>query len=256
MVHRQLDRARLQHLGAERGHFEHLFIRNLVDPARLRHHPRIGRVDAVDVGVDIAHLCTEGSSDSHGAGVRTAPAERGHPEVIRYALETRDHGNLAAIDRVRQGGVVKAEDARAPVAVIGLEAQLPAEPGARLEAFAAQRQREQPGRHLLSRGDNHIVLVVVKVAGEVLAGRAIRKGDQLVGLPGHRRHDHGHLLALGSARSHDLGDVGNTVQIANRSAPEFQYCARHFAPTGYLPCNGRPISAPLGESSARIKQDC
>ena len=40
--------------GALRGHLEHLLVGHLVDLARLLDDPGIGRVDAVDVGIDIA----------------------------------------------------------------------------------------------------------------------------------------------------------------------------------------------------------
>jgi hypothetical protein len=54
MHHGQFDRAHLQHLGAERGHFQHFLEGDLRQALRLRHDARIGRVDAVDIGVDIA----------------------------------------------------------------------------------------------------------------------------------------------------------------------------------------------------------
>ena len=76
MVHRQLDRARLQDLGALRRHLEHLLVGDLVDLARLLDDPRIGRVDAVDVGVDVAAVGLERRRQRHRRGVRAAAAER------------------------------------------------------------------------------------------------------------------------------------------------------------------------------------
>ena len=80
--------------------------------------------------------------------------------------------------------------------------------------------------------------------GKILAGRTVRQGDQLVGLARHGRDNHSHVFALGGAGRHDLSHIGNAVQIADRCAAEFQYRARHFAPTDYLPRPGRPIFRP------------
>ncbi len=52
--HGEFDRAHLHHLGAERGHFQHFLKGDAVEAARLRHDARIGRIDAVDVGIDVA----------------------------------------------------------------------------------------------------------------------------------------------------------------------------------------------------------
>jgi hypothetical protein len=54
--HAELDRAHLHDLGAERGELEHFLVGDLGKPLRARHHARIGGVDAVDVGVDVAAL--------------------------------------------------------------------------------------------------------------------------------------------------------------------------------------------------------
>jgi len=50
------DRAHLHDLGAERGELEHFLVGDLGQPARARHDARVGGVDAVDVGVDVAAL--------------------------------------------------------------------------------------------------------------------------------------------------------------------------------------------------------
>ena len=57
--HGEFDRAHLQNLGAERSHFEHFLEGDAVEPTRLRHDPRIGRIDAVDIGIDVAAIGIE-----------------------------------------------------------------------------------------------------------------------------------------------------------------------------------------------------
>ena len=76
--HGELDRAHLQHLGAERSHLQHFLEGDAVEPARLGHDARIGRIDAVDVGVDVAAVGADGGRDRHRARVRAAAAQRRH----------------------------------------------------------------------------------------------------------------------------------------------------------------------------------
>ena len=94
--HGELDRAHLEHLGAERGHLQHLLEGDLVQPPRLGHDARIGGVDAVDIGVDVAAIGLDRGGDRHRAGVGAAAAERGDAAGRRVdALEAGDHRDLA-----------------------------------------------------------------------------------------------------------------------------------------------------------------
>ena len=77
VVHRHLDRARLQHLGALRRHLEHLLVGDLIELARLRNDARVGGVDAVDIGEDVAAIGFERRRQRHRRGVRAAAAQRG-----------------------------------------------------------------------------------------------------------------------------------------------------------------------------------
>ena len=54
--HGQFDRTSLQYFGALRRHLEHLFVGNLIKLAGLSNDPRIGRVNAINVGKDIAAI--------------------------------------------------------------------------------------------------------------------------------------------------------------------------------------------------------
>ena len=74
--HGEFDRTDLQHLGAERGHFQHLLEGDAVEAPGFRDDARIGRIDAVDVGIDVAAAGLDRGGDGDGAGVRAAAAER------------------------------------------------------------------------------------------------------------------------------------------------------------------------------------
>ena len=94
MVHRHLDRAGLQHLGAQRRQFQHFLVGDLIELARLRNDARIGRVDAVDIGVDIAAVGLERRRQRHRRGIRAAAAQRRDAPVGPEPLEPGDHRDL------------------------------------------------------------------------------------------------------------------------------------------------------------------
>ena len=69
---RELDRADLQHLRAEARHLEHFLEGHRVEPTRFRHDARVGGVDAVDVGIDLALVGLERGGQRDARGVRPA----------------------------------------------------------------------------------------------------------------------------------------------------------------------------------------
>src|SRR3546814_13864992 len=71
-LHREPDRARLEHLGADAREFEHFLIGHIAELARARDDARVGGVDAVDVGVDVAEVGLPRRRHRHGPGVRSA----------------------------------------------------------------------------------------------------------------------------------------------------------------------------------------
>ncbi len=100
--------------------------------------------------------------------------------------------------------------------VAGLDRDLPALPGARLDAERLQRDRQQAGGHLFAGCDDGVVFP------GVVQGRGFgRPCHQLVGLAGHGGNHHGDLvagidLALDVAR-----DVADAFDVGDRRAAEF-----------------------------------
>jgi hypothetical protein len=95
LFHRQPDRAGLQHFRADRGQFEHFFVGHVLQLARLGDDPRVGSIDTIDVGVDIAAIRADRRCHRHRRRIGTAAAQRGDPIVVTQPLEPRDHRNLA-----------------------------------------------------------------------------------------------------------------------------------------------------------------
>ena len=177
VLHGQRHGARLQHLGPERGHLQHLLVGDALELARLGDDARVGRVDAVDVGEDVAALRLQRRRQRHGRGVRAAAAERRDPPVRAHALEAGDHGDPAGVEAGRTGSGSTSRMRALLWASVGGEAGLPAQERARRHADGLQRDRQQPDRHLLAAGDHLVVL------GRVVAGgvQAVHPAHQLVG---------------------------------------------------------------------------
>ena len=115
----ELDRADLQHLGAQARHLEHFFESDGVQAARIGHHARIGGVDAVHVGVDLALVGLQRRGQRHRRGIRAAAAERGDVALAVDPLEARDHRHAARSKIAAQARFVDRVDARACVGRIG-----------------------------------------------------------------------------------------------------------------------------------------
>ena len=222
VVHRHLDRARLQHLGALRRHLQHFFVGDSIELARFRNDARIGRVDAVDIGEDIAAIGFERRRERHGGGVGAAAAERRDPPARPDPLKPRDDRDLTLGQAAAHLGDVDRLDARLAVHAVGADRDLPAEPRARIDPEILQGQRKQPGGHLLARRDHDIVFARV-----MQAARLARPVDQLVGHSGHRRDDDGHLVAGVDFALDAPRDVLDPRDIGDRGAAELLNDARH-----------------------------
>ena len=208
--HGHLDRADLQDLGAERGHFEHLLERYLVEPAGLGHDAGIGGVDAVDVGVDVAAVGRNRRGERDRGGVRAAAPERRHPVGGCAPLEAGDDRDLARVEGLDQPRSVDLGDAGLAMEVVGEDRDLPPCHERALRP-CPEHQREQPGRHQFARGDDGVVF-----GGVELRARLLAPGDQLVGLAGHRGDDDRDLRA----GVHLRFDVRATLRMRSTSATE------------------------------------
>ena len=74
----QLDGARLHHLGALVGELEHLLVADDGQQPGVGDDARVGREDAVDVGVDLAAVGIQPGGQGDGGRVGATAAERRH----------------------------------------------------------------------------------------------------------------------------------------------------------------------------------
>ena len=152
-------------LAPERRQLEHLLVADAVDLARRRAHVRIGGVDAVDVGVDLAGVGLERRRDRHRRGVRAAAAERGDVALLVDALEAGDHRDLPLAPAPRGCGSASMLLMRALVNALSVRIRhwWPRKLR-RLAALRLDGQRDQPDGDLLAGGDDHVLLALARAA--------------------------------------------------------------------------------------------
>ena len=233
----------MQDLGAQRGELQHFLEGHGLHAPRLGHHARVGGVDPVDVGVDLALVRLQRRGQSHGRRVRAAPAQGRDVAVGIDALKARHDHDLARLEVGQDRLRVDAVDEGLRVRRVGVNADLPAHAAARLQALGLQRHGQQPDRHLLARGDHHVVLARV---GKLL--HLLGQGHQLVGLAAHgRNHDHD-VIALALALGHAPGDIFDAFDGTDRGAAVLLHDESH----SLLSCRAKAAAQRASKRGPRV----
>src|SRR5690606_1624170 len=113
------------------GHFQHFLEGDAVQAAGGVHHARVGGVNAIHVGVNLALISVQRGGQGHRCGVGTATAQGGNVVVVVHALETGDHHHPASVQVGAYLALVDVLDTGLGVAVIGADRHLPAGVGTR-----------------------------------------------------------------------------------------------------------------------------
>ena len=163
---------------------------------------RIGGVDAIDVGIDLALVGFQRRSQRHAGGVGAATAERGDVAVLVHTLEACNDNDLAFVEVATHWRVINIEDASLGVQRVRQDLDLA--PGVALGRHAGilERHAQQTDGDLLAgRHDD------IEFAWAGIGCHFFRQRDQAVGLAAHRRHHDHHLMA----RRTELRDLARDV---------------------------------------------
>ena len=193
----ELDRAQHQHLRPGCGQLQHLLVREGVQLARLGDETRVGGEDALDVGVDLAHVGLERGRERDRRRVRPAAAERRHLLRSRDALEAGDEHDRPLRERVVDALRPDLEHLRARVLGVGDDARLRARERDRGVAEVVDRHRGERARDPLADREQHVELARVRDRRDLMG-----QIDEVVGRPAHRREDADDVVAR-VARRHE-----------------------------------------------------
>jgi hypothetical protein len=165
-----------------------------------------------------------GRADRNRRRVGAAPTQRGDPVGLRIdALEAGYDGDLLALlEAVEQFSAIDVKNSRRGMGIAGLDRDLPALPGAGLNADRLQGNCKESRGDLLAGGHHRVIF----------AGVVHRRGfaapvDQFIGLAGHRRDDDGDVVAGIDLALDVTGDVADAFDVGDGRAAEFHHEATH-----------------------------
>ena len=95
------------------GQLLHLGIRDCVQPESFRNHARIGRVDSVHIGTDLAVTCAESGGERHRGRIRAATPERRDLALVGHPLKAGHDHDLVALQLVLNPHRAHFDNARA-----------------------------------------------------------------------------------------------------------------------------------------------
>ena len=181
----ELDRAAMHHAGPQAGELEHFVVADPLHAAGFGQLPRIGRVDAVDVGVNLASVGLEHRGQGDRRRVAAAAPQRGDVVILVDTLKAGRDDDVSLVQRAPQPGGRNRMDAGLGVRAVGLDADLGAGQADRLVPQRMNGHRHQRHAHLLAGRKQH-----VQLAGRGAFANFMGQGEQHVGILPHLRHHH------------------------------------------------------------------
>jgi len=219
----QLHAAVVEHLCAEGCQFQHLVEGDLIQLAGVAHLARVGGVDALHVGKDLAAVGVERCCDGDSAGVGTAAAQRGDVVQLVQALEACHDDDAVALQLRGDALGLQLGDAGLGVGTVGAEACLPAGQTGGMAAQLVQSHSQQGDTDLLACCQQHIHLTGRRVVGDLCC-----LCDEVVGGVALCGHYHDHVISRVVGVGHDAGHVEDTVPVLHRRTAELLYDQRHI----------------------------
>jgi hypothetical protein len=231
----ELDRAHLHDLGALVREFEHLLVADDRELTSLRDQARVGRVDALDVGEDLAAAGTQAGGEGDRRRVAAAASERGDLVVVdgrrALSLEAGHDDDLARSEFGVDAARVDPRDPGPAVAAIRGDPGLWSGQADRRDAQAVERHRQQGCALVLASREQDVELARVGLVRD-------RRGEaeQLVGRIAHRGDDDDQVVSGGTFARDPSGDAFDAVGVGHRGATELLDDERGRHGRGILPC--------------------
>ena len=220
---RVLHTAQMQDLGPAGRHLQHLLVADVRDPPRAGHDPRVGGVDAVDVGVDLAVVRAQRRGQGHRGGVGGPAAQGG--DVLGVLGDPLEPGHDHDVALVQGGGDPAGgdvDDPGIPVRAGGDDARLRAGQRAGVHPLVMDRHGQQRRAHPLAGGQQH-----VQLAGRRERGDLEGEIHQLVGGVPHGGDDDHDVVTLLLGGDDPLGDALDAVRIRDRRAAVLLHYPAH-----------------------------
>lgn len=180
LTHGKAYAACLQHLGANRCQFQHFFIRNFVQLARLGHDSGICGVNTIHICVDIAPICLNSGSKRHGGCIRATTPQRGYAAIWPHTLKASYNRHHAFGHAAQQTCAIYRIEASLAMQGIRKNGHLPSGKGARGHAKLLQGNGQQATGYLLTRCHNGIVFARI-----IQRRKRLTEPNQTVGFPCH-----------------------------------------------------------------------
>ena len=186
--------------------------------ARSRDDARVGGVDALDVGVDLAGIRAERGRDRGRGEIGAAAAEGRHLVGRRDALEPGHEHDLAVVERLVDAARAHLDDLRLPVHRVGDDPGLGAGERDRLVPEVEDRHRRERAGDALADRDEHVELARVRLVGDLA-----RQVEELVRRVAHRGEDTDDAVAPLAGGDEPAGDALELLGVAHRGAAELHH---------------------------------
>ena len=125
---------------------------------RARQQPRVGRVHAIDVGVNLAGIRLEHRRQRHGCRIAAAASQRRDVEIFVDSLKSGGNHDFPFGQRTADACGGDRLNARLRVRAVGLDADLGTGEADRFVAERVNGHRHQRHAHLLAGRQQHVHL--------------------------------------------------------------------------------------------------
>ena len=219
---RHFDGTVVQDLGAEGGEFQHFVVGDLFEFLGVRDLPRVGGVDAFDIGEDLAFVGVERGCQSDSGGVGTAAAEGRDVIIFVEPLKAGHNDDLVLVELGVDAVDVDLLDAGHGVLGVRLEPSLPAKKGDDRDAQLFEGHGQERDGDLLTGGQE-----LVHFPAGMLRVDLFGFGDEVVRGVALGGDDDDDVVAVAVGVRNDARDVHDALCVSDGRTAEFLYDECH-----------------------------